>query len=103
MTERGRRQFLERCWEQLRAEIAAEGRERWLDEVKPLVFGGTTASTDQGQIAARLNVPPTTLRTSLHRLRQRFREKLRQEIARTVSAPDEIDDEMHYLHRVLRN
>ena len=95
--------LLERCWEQLRAEIAEEGREAWLQEVKPLVFGGTAASTNQEQIAARLNMPPATLRTSLHRLRQRFREKLRQEIARTVSAPAEIDEEMHYLHRILRS
>ncbi len=95
--------LLERCWEHLRTEIVGEGREAWLNEVKPLVFGGTAALTDQEQVAARLSVPPTTLRTSLHRLRQRFREKLRQEIARTVSAPEEIDEEMRYLHRVLRS
>ena len=95
--------ILERCWKRLCSEVVAEGRGEWLNEVKPLVVGGTMAADGQEQVAARLNVPAATLRTSLHRLRQRLRENLRSEIARTVSTPEEISEEMRYLHRSLRN
>ena len=38
---------------------------------------------------------------SVHRLRRRFGELLRAEIARTVDAPNEIDEEIRYLFSVL--
>jgi len=34
-------------------------------------------------------------------LRRDYRSKLREEISRTVSSPDEIDDELLYLRKVL--
>jgi RNA polymerase sigma-70 factor (ECF subfamily) len=34
---------------------------------------------------------------AVHRLRKRFRDQLRQEVARTVSSPGEVDDELRYL------
>jgi RNA polymerase sigma-70 factor (ECF subfamily) len=93
--------ILDRAWEQLRAGLVAEGKEKWLNEVKPLLLGGTEAPPNQKELAAKLNLHPSTLRTSLQRLRQRFREILREEVARTVSNMSEVDDEMGYLYRVL--
>jgi hypothetical protein len=37
----------------------------------------------------------------VHRLRLRYREIVRHEVARTVSAPQEIDEELRYLCDVL--
>jgi len=37
----------------------------------------------------------------VHRLRQRYRILLRETIADTVSSPDEIEDELRYLFRIL--
>ena len=62
---------------------------------------GTEPPPNQEQLAAKLNVHPSTLRTSLQRLRQRFRETLRAEVARTVSTTTEIDEELRYVYRVL--
>ena len=93
--------LLDRAWEQLHAAMKAEGKENWLNEVKPLIWGGAEAPPNQEQLAAKLNVHPSTLRTSLQRLRQRFRETLRAEVARTVSAAAEIDEELRYICRVL--
>ena len=56
---------------------------------------------NQEEVAARLGMPIATLRTHLHRLRQRYRECLRAEVAQTVSSPGQIDEEMRYLYRVL--
>ena len=93
--------LLNRTWEQLQTAMVAEGKGQWLNEVKPLLLGGPDAPPNQEQLAAKLNVHPTTLRVSLLRLRQRYRETLRAEVARTVSTSTEIDEEVRYLCRVL--
>ena len=41
------------------------------------------------------------LRVGLSRLRQRYRHALRAEVASTVSDPNEIDGELHYIYKVL--
>jgi hypothetical protein len=43
----------------------------------------------------------SAIKTTVHRLRQDYRTKLREEIGRTVSAPDEIEDELLHLRKVL--
>ena len=93
--------LLDEAWGQLRAEFVRQGREQWLNEMKPIVLGGAADPPTQDEIAARLNVSPTALRNALLRLRHRFREALRAEIARTVATSAEVDEEMRYLHRVL--
>ena len=71
------------------------------EELKTLVLGGAEAAVSQEEVAARLNLPPATLRTQLHRIRQRYRNYLRDEVARTVSSPQEVDSEMSYIFRLL--
>jgi len=51
--------------------------------------------------SARTSLPRATVKTHVHRLRQRYREIVRRDIARTVSAPHEIDEELRYLCNVL--
>ena len=93
--------LLDRAWEQLRAACAVEGKAQWLNEIKPLLMGGLAPPPNQEQVAVRLNMHPSTLRTALQRLRQRYRETLREEVARTVSSRAEIDEEVAYLYQVL--
>ena len=89
-----------RAWQRLGEALAAEGKEQWLNELKPFIATGTTAP-NQEEVAARLGVPIATLRTWLSRLRQRYRTLLRMEVASTVSNPADVDEELHYLHRIL--
>jgi DNA-directed RNA polymerase specialized sigma24 family protein len=93
--------LMSQAWERLRQSFIAEGKESLFEELKPFVIGGTAVLPSQDEAAARLGVPASTLRTWLQRLRQRYREGLRAEIARTVSNSAEIDEEMHYLRRLL--
>lgn len=72
------------------------------DSLLPFVTG-VPPVPDQAELAARFNLPPVTVRSHVHRLRQRFRQALRDEIARTVSTPAQIDEELRHLHRVLTN
>jgi DNA-directed RNA polymerase specialized sigma24 family protein len=62
---------------------------------------GSVAVPSYEEAAARLGLSLPALKSEVHRLRQRFRSLVRQEIAGTVSAPHEIDEEMHYLQTVL--
>ena len=89
-----------RAWQRLREAMAAEGKEKWLDQLKPFIAAGADAP-NQEEVAAKLGVPIATLRTWLSRLRQRYRTLLRMEVASTVSNPADVDEELHYLHRVL--
>jgi RNA polymerase sigma factor (sigma-70 family) len=90
-----------RAWMRLHDSMAREGRAEWLNQLKPFVVGGTADPPSQEEVAARLNVPISTLRTWLQRLRERYRESLRSEVARTVGDPADVDQELHYLFRLL--
>jgi DNA-directed RNA polymerase specialized sigma24 family protein len=90
-----------RAWQRLQEAFAAEGKAQWLDELKPFLAGGATTPPNQEDVAVRLGVPITTLRTWLSRLRQRYRDALRAEVASTVSDPADVDEEVHYLYRIL--
>jgi len=61
--------------------------------------GGPSYETAAAQLA--LSVP--ALKSEVHRLRRRFRELVREQIARTVSAPHEIEAEIQHLEAVLRD
>ncbi len=90
-----------RTWQRLREAFAAEGKEQWLDELKPFLAGGSAALPNQEEVAVRIGVPIATLRTWISRLRQRYRDTLRAEVASTVSDPAEVEEELRYLYRIL--
>jgi RNA polymerase sigma factor (sigma-70 family) len=84
----------------LREELRAEDKLKLFEQLKSfLTRGSVVPSYDEA--SARTGLPRATVKTHVHRLRQRYREILRREIARTVSAPHEIDEELRYLCNVL--
>lgn len=102
--------FFERRWamtivtralDALAVEFAqSEHGTRTFTALKPFLSGGTELR-DPAEVAAELGVTVENLRNQISRLRVRFRDNLRQEIARTVSAQNDLDEEMRYLLRVL--
>lgn len=92
---------VKRGWQKLDLAFAADGKTQWLQEMRPYLAGGSEIPPPQDEVATRLGIPVATLRTSLMRLRQRYREALRNEVARTVSDPAEVDEELQYLYRIL--
>lgn len=93
--------LVSRAWERLHTAFVGEGKGQLLEELKPFVVGGSATPPNQQETAARLDLPISTLRTHLQRLRQRYRDALRLEVARTVSKPAEVDEELQYLYRIL--
>lgn len=90
-----------RAWQNLNDALNAEGKTRWLEELKPFLAGGTDALPNQEEVAGRIGVPVATLRTWISRLRQRYRDVLRAEVASTVANADDVEEELKYLHRLL--
>jgi RNA polymerase sigma-70 factor (ECF subfamily) len=51
--------------------------------------------------AEELGLPLSAIKTTVHRLRHEYRAKLREQIGRTVASPDEVEDELIHLRKVL--
>jgi RNA polymerase sigma factor (sigma-70 family) len=90
-----------RARKNVRVRLAAEGKREWVDELRPFVAGGTMTAPNQEEVAKRLGTSVENFRVSLSRLRQTYRHALRAEVASTVSDPKDIDDELHYVYRIL--
>jgi DNA-directed RNA polymerase specialized sigma24 family protein len=90
-----------RAWKNVRDRFAAEGKREWVDELRPFVAGGTATPPNQAEVANRLGTSVENFRVWLSRLRQTYRHALRAEVASTVSDPKDVDDELHYVYRIL--
>jgi transposase-like protein len=53
------------------------------------------------ELATRLGMTESTLRSNVTRLRARYRQALRAEVRRTADTEAEVDEELHELLRVL--
>ena len=71
--------------------------------LRPFLGGGDAPPPDHQELAARLGLPVPTLRTHIHRLRERYRATLRAEVTDTVAGEGEVQDELRHLLRVLIN
>ena len=91
---------LERSVARLREEYVTAGRTGLFEELKHFP-PGQKGQIAYAEVAARLGVTESAVKSAIHRMRMRHRDLLRQEIAHTVSTPAEVDDELRYLITVL--
>ena len=84
----------------LRQELNAEGKAQLFEQLKNFLTGGDVIPS-YDEASARTGLPRATVKTHVHRLRLRYREIVRREVARTVSSPHEIDEELRYLCNAL--
>ncbi|HEY1050892.1 MAG TPA: ECF-type sigma factor [Prosthecobacter sp.] len=93
--------MLERALERVRHDIVATRSEAaW--QVLRHFLPGSSGSPVMAEAAAVLAVTEAGARTEIHRLRNRCREALRRELMSTVSSPEDLEDEIAHLGRVLR-
>jgi RNA polymerase sigma factor (sigma-70 family) len=102
-------QVYERRWAQtllqtalsrLREEYAAAGKGALFNELtdfEPREPGAPSYV----EVGARFGMSETAIKSTALRIRQRHREILREEIARTVTSPEEIEEEIQHLRAVL--
>jgi RNA polymerase sigma factor (sigma-70 family) len=92
--------LLEQTVSGLRADFTARGKGRLFDGLSSFLTSDLRETSYQSA-AEQLSLPLSAIKTTVHRLRLDYRSKLREEISRTVSSPDEIDEELLYLRKVL--
>jgi RNA polymerase sigma factor (sigma-70 family) len=87
--------------ERLSADYRSEAKGKLFNELRVFVAGCAESPPPYADLAARLQMRESTLRSHVTRLRARYREVLRAEVRRTVDTEAEVDEELHELLRVL--
>jgi RNA polymerase sigma-70 factor (ECF subfamily) len=84
----------------LQAEFGGTGRGDLFEALQAHLWGDAE-STPYPELAERFHLTLANVKTTAHRLRQRYRELLREEIAHTVALPSQVDDEIRHLMQVV--
>ena len=92
--------LLDKVLSQLEEEFRQEGKIQWFDTLKQ-TLAGSRESQPYAALAGQLKMNEGAVKTAVHRLRKRYRQLLEAEIANTVTAPDEVKEEMAYLLTVV--
>lgn len=92
--------LLEEVLRRLASEYKLDGRSELFVAINPCLVG-ERANQPYAELATRLGVSENTIKSAVHRLRQRYRQLLREEIAHTVAVPGEVDEELRHLFTVL--
>jgi RNA polymerase sigma-70 factor (ECF subfamily) len=85
----------------LSADYKRESKEKLFNELRIFIAGGADPPPTYAELADRLGIAESTLRSHVTRLRARYREALRAEVRRTVDTETQVDEELHELLRVL--
>src|SRR5438477_3980197 len=85
----------------LAAAYKAEGKENVFESFQMFLTVGADPLPTYSELAARLSVSESTIRSRVTRLRAHYREMLRAEVRRTVDTDAEVDEELRELLRVL--
>lgn len=92
--------IMEQTVARLREEYVAAGRAELFEELKHFQPGEETVRS-YAEIAARLGLTESAVKSAIYRLRQRHGDLLREAIAQTVATPAEVDEEIRYLISVM--
>jgi RNA polymerase sigma factor (sigma-70 family) len=87
--------------ERLAADYKGESKEKLFKELRAFLGGGAGPPPPYAELAVRLGMSESTLRTHVTRLRARYREALHAEVRRTVATEAQAQEELHVLLRVL--
>jgi RNA polymerase sigma factor (sigma-70 family) len=107
--ERGPDRHFDREWalallDKVLADVAgvfrAEGNAAQFEALKPCLTADS-AGIPYAELAKKLGLTEGAARVAVHRLRKRYRHQLTAEIARTLSPPEAVDEEMRSLFAAL--
>lgn len=92
--------LLDHVTQRLQDEYAREGKDAFFRDVR-VHLQGDRQGPSHAEVAVRHGMTEGGVKVAVHRLRQRYGRLLREEIARTVSSPAEVDEELRYLIEVV--
>ena len=87
--------------ERLSADYKGKSKEKLFNELRIFVAGGADPAPTYAELADRLGIAESTLRSHVTRLRARYHEAVRAEVRRTVHTETQVDEELHELLHVL--
>ena len=94
--------LLTKALHRLRQQYATEGKTSTFEALKVFLDAINSGSLPSyEEVANRLGVSTGGVKTLIHRLRKRYTALLREEVGRTLSDPEEIDEEIHALCEAL--
>ena len=92
---------LEQVMARLRDEYRSAGNLRFFEQMKQMLMDEPDRPS-QAQVASEFDMTENAVKQAFYRFRQRYQTLLREEIAHTVAMAGDIEDELHYLIRVVR-
>lgn len=98
--QRWANELLANVLDRLRWEFHETGRSGRFDELKVFLVEAR-GEVSYTEVARRLGMSQAGIKSSIHRLRQRYGELIRDEIAQTVETPEQIEQELQHLLEAL--
>jgi RNA polymerase sigma-70 factor (ECF subfamily) len=92
--------LLERVLARLRDEYTQAGRLELFEALQPSLTG-SPGGPGYAELGRQVGLSEGTVAVAMHRMRRRYGEFLREEIASTVATPEEADDELRHLLKVV--
>jgi RNA polymerase sigma factor (sigma-70 family) len=92
--------LLEEVLRRLAQEYTRDGKMNYFAELNPCLVGDR-AALPYAELAVKLGLSESAVKSIAHRMRLRYRELLREEIANTVDNPAEVDEELQHLFTIL--
>ena len=92
--------LLDQVLARLEKEFCETGKAGLFHELRVFLVAGRGEPT-YAQVAAELGMTGEAVKKAAHRMRRRYYALFREEIARTLTDPAEIEDEMRYLCAVM--
>lgn len=84
----------------MKEEFARQGKAHWFELIEPVLYGDAGAASFR-EIALATDLTEGSARSAVSRVRIRLRALIREEVARTVSDPALIEEELQHLVRLL--
>jgi len=85
----------------LEEEFISFGNAELFQRLQPFLTGDDQNAPYYRDLGQALGLTEGAVKAAVYRLRKRYRELIREEIAQIVSSPEEVDEELQYLLRVL--
>ena len=92
--------LLDRVLMRLQTEVSASTAKDYFHELKPYLTG-ENPDAPLKEVAKRLGLTESTLKSRIHRMRRRFGELMREEVGDTLDDPRQIPDEISFLFKAL--
>ncbi|MCI0535369.1 MAG: sigma-70 family RNA polymerase sigma factor [Verrucomicrobiales bacterium] len=93
--------LLESVLSRLERDFTSFGSADLFRKLQVFLTGDEENTPGYAELGTKLDLTEGAVKAAVYRLRRRYRELLRDEIARIVATPEEVEDELRHLFRVL--